>query len=134
MRVGVKQAAAVADRLRQLSVVATEFILTPADPPEQKVLVGQVALALPPQVVSLGRCDLVLRGVNCGGLREVRPVAGFEADFKARIQGGVFSVARCRQVALRRFTRPGALWLVLCHNGKRCQQCGNHDNRAQIHA
>ena len=60
---------------------------------EQEVMVRQVTLALPADVIGLGSRDFVFHGIDSRGVELVLPLADHIGNVEARVQRRVFGVA-----------------------------------------
>src|SRR5210317_197025 len=113
--VHVYKASAIANRLRELGVEATEAILAPVQPTKQEVFVAHVALPLPARVVGLGGRYLVFRRIDRRRREQVGPLARLVANLESRIQCGILCITRCSQVSELGLACPGTHGLILCH-------------------
>jgi len=67
VRVGIDQASAITQRLRELGIKAAETILAPVQPAEKEVLLGDVARGNPAEIVGFGRRGIAFTRINRRG-------------------------------------------------------------------
>ena len=110
MRIGIYQAAAVAERLRELGVEAAEPVLSPVQPAEKEILLGDVARADPAEIVSFSRRGIAFAGVNRSGSCLVLPQIKFVGDPESGIEARALGITRCGQIAELDVAGPGAFF------------------------